>query len=60
MPLSGGNRNNVTLLLLFDKVPPVAGMVGRPRRKPNSLFTTRGYDQDKYRRPRRQRATSAP
>lgn len=50
VPLPGGTRNNVTLLLLL----------GRPRRMPNSLFATRGYDQDKYRRRRRQRATSAP
>jgi hypothetical protein len=54
VPLPGGTRNNVTLLLLLD-----SGVVGRPLRKPNSLFATRGYDQDECRR-RRQHATSAP
>ncbi|WP_405894660.1 hypothetical protein OG612_40220 [Streptomyces sp. NBC_01527] len=37
VPLPGGNRNNVALLPLLD-----SGAVGRPRRKPNSLFATRG------------------
>ncbi|NEB32243.1 transposase, partial [Streptomyces sp. SID14446] len=33
--LTGGNRNDVTQLLpLVDKVPAVAGLVGRPRRRP--------------------------
>ncbi|WP_428849086.1 IS5 family transposase [Streptomyces griseorubens] len=49
--LTGGNRNDVTQLLpLLDKVPPVAGVVGRPRRRPDMLFADRGYDHDKYRR----------
>nr|WP_258018332.1 IS5 family transposase [Streptomyces noursei] len=49
--LTGGNRNDVTqLLTLLDKIPPVAGVVGRPRRRPDSLFADRGYDHDKYRR----------
>ncbi|MGA5737379.1 IS5 family transposase [Streptomyces pseudogriseolus] len=49
--LTGGNRNDVTqLLLLLDKVPPVAGVVGRPRRRPDMLFADRDYDHDKYRR----------
>ena len=29
---------------------PVAGKVGRPRRKPDLIFADRGYDHDKYRR----------
>ncbi|WP_405669589.1 hypothetical protein [Streptomyces sp. NBC_00055] len=37
VPLPGSKRNNVTLLPLLD-----SGVVGRPRRKPNSLFATRG------------------
>ncbi|WP_240653723.1 IS5 family transposase [Streptomyces sp. AcE210] len=49
--LTGGNRNDVTQLLpLLDKIPPVAGVVGRPRRRPDMLFADRGYDHDKYRR----------
>ncbi|WP_329318703.1 MULTISPECIES: IS5 family transposase [unclassified Streptomyces] len=49
--LTGGNRNDVTQLLpLVDKVPAVAGRVGRPRRRPDALLADRGYDHDKYRR----------
>ena len=38
------------LLPLLDKVPVVAGVVGRPRHRPDALFADRGYDHDKYRR----------
>ncbi|MDX3559284.1 IS5 family transposase [Streptomyces europaeiscabiei] len=49
--LTGGNRNDVTQLLpLLDKIPAVAGVVGRPRRRPDALLADRGYDHDKYRR----------
>src|SRR5207245_6549453 len=49
--LTGGNRNDVTQLLdLLDRVPPVRGRVGRPRRRPRTLIADRGYDHDKYRR----------
>ncbi len=34
---------------LLDAIPPVRGRVGRPRRKPDSLFADRGYDHDVYR-----------
>jgi transposase len=55
--LTGGNRNDVTQLLpLLDKIPTVAGVVGRPRRRPDILFADRGYDHDKYRRLLRQRS----
>ncbi|MDA5143691.1 IS5 family transposase [Streptomyces sp. AD681] len=48
--LTGGNRNDVTQLPpLLDAIPPVRGRVGRPRRKPDSLFADRGYDHDVYR-----------
>ncbi len=51
MSLTGGNRNDVTQLLpLLAKVPSVAGLAGRPRRRPDILFADRGYDHDKYRR----------
>ncbi len=49
--LTGGNRNDVTRLLpLLDKIPSVAGTVGRPRHRPDALLADRGYDHDKYRR----------
>lgn len=51
MSLTGGNRNDVTQLMpLLQKVPRVAGPVGRPRRRPDRLQADRGYDHDKYRR----------
>jgi hypothetical protein len=41
--LTGGNRNDVTQLLpLLDAIPSVRGRVGRPRRRPDSLFADRG------------------
>ncbi|MFD8010496.1 IS5 family transposase [Streptomyces sp. NPDC058955] len=49
--LTGGNRNDVTQLMpLLAKVPSVAGLIGRPRRRPDVLLADRGYDHDKYRR----------
>ncbi|MEW1569862.1 IS5 family transposase [Streptomyces sp. NPDC093509] len=49
--LTGGNRNDVTQLLpLIDKIPAVAGVVGRPRLRPDALLADRAYDHDKYRR----------
>jgi len=54
--LTGGNRNDVTQLIpLLEAVPPVAGVRGRPRRKPASVVADRGYDHDKYRRLLRER-----
>lgn len=48
--LTGGNRNDVTQLLpLLDAIPSVRSRVGRPRRRPDSLFADRGYDHDIYR-----------
>ncbi len=50
------NHNDVTQLSpLWDKIPAVSGFVGRPRRRPDTLFADRGYDHDKYRRLLRQR-----
>ncbi|MGW7068746.1 IS5 family transposase [Streptomyces sp. NPDC054855] len=49
--LTGGNRHDVTQLLpLLDKIPAVAGVAGRPRRRPDALLADRAYDHDKYRR----------
>src|SRR5712691_5909532 len=54
--LTGGNRHDVTQLIpLLDRVPPVSGVVGRPRRRPERLIADRGYDYDKQRRLVRQR-----
>jgi len=38
------------LLELLDRVPPVRGRPGRPRRRPECVLADRGYDHDKYRR----------
>ena len=49
--LTGGNRHDVTQLIpLLDRVPAVAGLVGRPRRRPDQVVGDRGYDYDKHRR----------
>jgi transposase len=49
--LTAANRNDVTQLLdLLERVPPVRGRPGRPRRRPLALLADRGYDHDKYRR----------
>ena len=49
--VTGGNRNDVTQLIpLVDRVPPVRGKVGRPRRRPDRVTADRGYDHDKHRR----------
>lgn len=54
--LTGGNRNDITQLLpLMDGIGPVAGKVGRPRKRSDRLLADRGYDYDKYRRELRKR-----
>jgi len=54
--VTGGNRNDVTQLIpLLDAVPAVAGLRGRPRRRPDTVIADRGYDHDKYRRLVRER-----
>ena len=48
--VTGGNRNDVTQLVpLIERIPPVRGVVGRPRFRPNELVADRGYDHDKHR-----------
>ena len=48
--VTGGNRNDVTQLIpLLERVPPVRGSVGRPRRRPVRVTADRGYDHDTYR-----------
>jgi transposase len=54
--VTGGNRNDVTQLVpLLERVPPVRGLAGRPRRLPERVTADRGYDHDKYRRELRRR-----
>jgi transposase len=58
--LTGGNRNDVTQLIpLVERVPPVRGKVGRPRRRPERVTADRGYDHDKYRRELRRRGITS-
>ena len=49
--VTAGNRHDVTQLIpLVERVPPVRGNVGRPRRRPQRVSADRGYDYDKHRR----------
>ena len=58
--VTGGNRNDVTQLIpLVERVPPVRGKVGRPRRRPERVTADRGYDHDKYRRELRRRGVGS-
>jgi transposase len=38
------------LLPLLERVPAVAGLRGRPRRRPDTLIADRGYDSNPHRR----------
>jgi IS5 family transposase len=54
--VTGGNRNDVTQLVpLVERVPPVRGKVGRPRRRPQRITADRGMTTTKYRRELRRR-----
>jgi hypothetical protein len=56
--LTGCNRHDVTRLLpLIDKIPPVRGRRGRPRRRPDQLFADRAYDHTHRAPPYRPRAS---
>ncbi len=51
MITTGGNVNDVSSALdLVDGIPPVAGRLGRPRRRPDALLADKGYDSDRVRR----------
>lgn len=57
--LTGSNRNDIEQLLpLVEAVPAVAGRVGRPRRRPQSVVGDRGYDSDRHRRELRERGVT--
>ena len=54
--VTSGNRNDVTQLIpLVERIPPVRGKVGRPRKRPDRVTADRGYDHDTYRRELRRR-----
>ena len=54
--LTGANRHDVTQLLpLVDGIPPVAGKVGHPRRRPDQVQGDRAYDSRWHRQQLRQR-----
>ena len=48
--LTGANRHDVSQLLpLVDRVPPVRGQRGRPRRRPQRRYADRAYDSRQHR-----------
>jgi transposase len=48
--LTGGHRHDVTQLIpLVDGIPPIAGKVGRPIRRPKAVFADRAYDSESHR-----------
>ena len=54
--VTAANRHDVTQLVpLVDAVPPVRGKVGRPRRRPDSIYGDRAYDSDPHRAELRRR-----
>jgi transposase len=58
--LTGGNRNDITQLIpLVDRVPPVRGRVGRPRRRPDRVTADRAYDHRPQRRELRKRGIAS-
>ena len=51
MILTAANAHDVTQLMpLVEAIPPVAGKVGRPRRRPDAVQGDRAYDCDPHRR----------
>lgn len=55
--LTGANRHDVTqLLALVERIPPVIGKRGRPRRRPDRVQGDRGYDSEPHRRALKKRA----
>jgi transposase len=48
--LTGANRNDwQQALTLVDAIPPLQGMRGRPRRRPDHVLGDRGYDAESIR-----------
>jgi len=49
--LTGANCHDLTKLLpLVDSIPPIAGKVGRSRRRPDAVLGDRGYDSQPHRK----------
>ena len=58
--VTGAHRHDVTQLLpLVDRIPAVAGRVGRPRRRSDQVQGERVYDSQAHRRALRKRGISA-
>jgi transposase len=54
--LTAANRHDVTQVLpLVDKIPPIRGKVGHPRRRPKRLYGDRAYDSEPHRQALRSR-----
>jgi transposase len=48
--VTAANTTDVTQLLpMIEAIPPIAGKVGRPRRRPKSVYADRGYDSQRHR-----------
>jgi hypothetical protein len=48
--VTAANRNDISEMALpVNKLPEVAGKVGRPRRKPDALQGDRAYDSEPHR-----------
>jgi transposase len=49
--LTGANRHDITQLMpLVDSIPPIAGKVGRPIKRPDCALGDRAYDSEPHRR----------
>jgi transposase len=58
--VTGSNRHDVTQLIpLVDAIPPIAGKVGHPARRPEELFADRAYHSDPHREQLAQRGIDA-
>jgi transposase len=54
--LTGANENDITQLIpLVDGIPPLQGLRGRPRRRPQQVQGDRGYDSNGHRQELRAR-----
>ncbi len=48
--MTSANTADVTQLLpVIEAIPPVAGKIGRPRRRPKSVYADRAYDSRRHR-----------
>ena len=56
MILTSANAHDVTQLVpLVEAIPPIAGKVGRPRRRPDTVQGDRAYDSEPHRKQLRAR-----